>query len=63
MMNTESNRIIRFNELKRLIGGIDRTTVKRWENEGLFPRRIKLGEKSMGWLLQDVNLWIESKRV
>lgn len=63
IMNSDMNRIIRLDELKTIIGGVDRTTVKRWEDKGLFPKRVKLGNRAIGWLLKDVLEWINSKRI
>lgn len=61
-MNMDLNRIIRFDELTTIVGGVNRTTIKRWEESGQFPKRVKLGQRSMGWLLKDVQEWIESRR-
>lgn len=56
------NRIIRIEELQQMIGGIHRTTLRKWEESGKFPKRIKLGARSMGWVLKDIQEWIESRR-
>ncbi len=61
-MSMDASRIIRFNELKTLIGGVNRDTIKRWEQAGDFPKRIKLGGRAMGWLMKDVQEWIDKKR-
>jgi prophage regulatory protein len=38
--------------------GVARGTIYRWINEGHFPRPIKLGGGSVGWLASEVNQWI-----
>jgi prophage regulatory protein len=38
--------------------GVARGTIYRWFNEGPFPRPIKLGGGSVGWLASEVNQWI-----
>jgi len=53
-------RIIRKKELFELIGLSD-TTVWRLERKGEFPKRLRLGPKSVGWRYGDVLRWIESK--
>lgn len=59
--NNESMQVIRFTELNNLLGGITKRTLLRWEAIGKFPKRIKLGERSVGWLLEDIKKWLSSK--
>jgi len=33
----------------------------RLEKAGAFPRRIKLGPNSVGWLAEEIDAWIEAK--
>ncbi len=35
--------------------------VRRLEKDGLFPRRISLGGRSVGWSLRDVLQWMQEK--
>jgi len=58
---SDINRIIRFQELNNLLGGITKRTLLRWESSGKFPKRVKLGEKSVGWIYQDIVKWLEHK--
>lgn len=51
---------IRFRELQRLIG-ISRSTVFRWERDGLFPKHFKLGKNSVAWLLSDIEKWLSER--
>jgi predicted DNA-binding transcriptional regulator AlpA len=53
--------IIRFKELSKLLGGISRSSIDRWEKNKSFPKRIKLGLNSIGWNLEEVIQWIENK--
>lgn len=53
-------KIIRKKELFNLIGLSD-TTVWRLERKGKFPKRLRLGAKSVGWRYTDVLSWIEKK--
>jgi predicted DNA-binding transcriptional regulator AlpA len=54
------DRIVREAERKAL------TTISRsqaWvqEQKGLFPKRVKLSQNSVGWRLSDLLEWIESR--
>jgi len=54
------DRFIREAECKQ-ITGLSRT--RRWEleKEGKFPKRIKLSERAIAWLLSDLMNWIEER--
>ncbi len=43
------------------VTGLSRMTIYRLERAGLFPARRKLGENSVGWIDEDIILWIESR--
>jgi prophage regulatory protein len=49
--------------LKRLevqeMTGLSDTTLRRYERQGQFPKRRKLGERGVGWLESDVLEWIQ----
>ncbi len=51
---------IRFPKL-RLITGLSRCTIWRLENEGKFPRRIKLSANAVGWRSDEVQVWMEAR--
>lgn len=55
-----ANRVIRFPEVKRRVG-YSRMHVDRLEKDGKFPKRIRLGENSVGWLESEVNAWLAAK--
>jgi len=44
---------------RRRITGVPRSTWYRWEREGLVPQRIQLGPRRVGWLLNEINAWID----
>ncbi len=54
------NRIVREAERKQLTT-ISRTQAWVLEQNGLFPKRIKLSSNSIGWRLSDLLEWIESR--
>jgi prophage regulatory protein len=53
-------RIIRSNRITEFVG-LSRRQCDRLEAEGNFPRKVKLGENSTGWLESDVQDWIEAR--
>ena len=53
-------RIIRWPELQKKIG-VSNVTVWRWEKDGQFPKRIRLGGNSAGWIESEVDKWIEKR--
>lgn len=50
-------RIITKKELRDLVPYTGQH-IQRLENAGKFPKRIKLGENRVGWLLTEVEAWI-----
>ncbi|MDC0964398.1 AlpA family transcriptional regulator [Candidatus Pseudothioglobus singularis] len=36
-------------------------TIYRLVKNGEFPKQLKLAERSSGWLLAEINDWLESK--
>lgn len=56
-MQMQETRAIRFQELHKKVGA-SRSTISRWEKQGIFPRRFSLGKNSVAWLLSDVEKWL-----
>jgi prophage regulatory protein len=40
---------------------LSRDTIRRREHAGTFPRRVKLGPNSVGWIEEEVDAWIASR--
>jgi prophage regulatory protein len=53
-------RILRFPELKRRIG-YSRMHIDRLERAGMFPKRIRLGSNSVGWIEAEIDQWLKEK--
>lgn len=54
---------LRYNQLIQLIGSpVHKTTLWRWEKKGTFPKRIKLGDKTVVWDQAEVDKWQGAKR-
>lgn len=53
-------RILRKPQVQDKVGKSD-ATIYREEMAGRFPKRIKLGANSVGWLESEVDEWIKEK--
>ena len=53
--------VLRTQQLREYIG-LSRTTTWRLEKSGQFPKRVRLGQNSVGWLKGDVDTWLESRK-
>lgn len=58
LQNTD--RIVREAECK-LISGLCRTSRFEKEKKGLFPKRIQISERAIGWRLSDLMAWVEER--
>ncbi len=58
------DRIVREAERKQ-ITSVSRTTAWTLERKGLFPKRRNLypGSISVGWLLSELNSWVQSREI
>jgi prophage regulatory protein len=48
-------------KVRDLAGAPSRSTLRRWEHLGIFPRRRKLGPNRVGWLQVEVEEWLKVK--
>lgn len=57
-------KIIRWNQLKVKLGGDEAPTnvsIWRWERDGIFPKRIKIGPNAVGWLESEIDAFISQR--
>lgn len=59
-LSDQRQRIIRKPELLQMIGLSD-PTVWRMEKKGNFPKRLRLGGNSCGWLESEINGWLADR--
>jgi len=52
--------VLRASETMKLVG-LSRTTLWRMERRGDFPKRLRLGPSTVGWLESEVQDWIASR--
>jgi prophage regulatory protein len=56
-----SSTILRLPQL-RLKVGLSRSSIYLAMSQGMFPRPIRIGVRSVGWLEAEVEAWIQLKR-
>ena len=59
----ENDEFIRYPEIRRITGGLGRTTIWRAERQGNFPRRRLISPGTVGWLRSEVVAWATSRPV
>lgn len=52
--------ILRFQDLQKLFK-VSRSSLDRWEAKNTFPRRINIGENSVGWRSDEVHQWLQER--
>ena len=53
-------RILRINSVVEATG-LSRSTIYRFVSASTFPPPVKLGLNSVGWRVEDVEAWLESR--
>lgn len=53
-------RVIRRSKIHQKTG-LSITQIWRLEKAGLFPKKIKLGANSVGWLESEVDAWVAAR--
>lgn len=59
-MNTVLLSVVREHD-RRDMTGLSRVQWWRLEREGKVPKRIQLGENSVGWLRHEIQAWISER--
>ncbi|MCH9739832.1 MAG: AlpA family transcriptional regulator [Epsilonproteobacteria bacterium] len=55
-----NNQIIKLPDVVKL-SSLSSASIYRLIKKGEFPKQIKLSERSSGWLLSEVEQWLDSK--
>jgi len=55
-----SDRIIKLPEVKK-ITGLSGSSVYRMGANGTFPKPIRIGTRSSGWLKSEIDQWLEER--
>jgi prophage regulatory protein len=54
-------RILRLNQVRE-VTGLGRSFIYQLQAQDLFPRRIKIGVRAVGWIESEVHQWV-AKRI
>jgi len=57
---TELPRIVSKKELRQMVPFTPQH-ILRLEKQGRFPKRIRLGERRVGWRLTDIEAWLDAR--
>jgi predicted DNA-binding transcriptional regulator AlpA len=52
--------IPRFQDLQKLFK-VSRSSLDRWEAKNAFPKRINIGENSVGWRSDEIQQWLQDR--
>jgi len=55
-----ANSILRLPQIKSRTG-LSRSSIYQYVKDGSFPSPISLGSRSVGWLEDEVDTWIENR--
>lgn len=57
---TEVSGVARLAEVEQLVG-LSRSSIYRLESSGEFPKRVKLGQRAVGWPREAVLKWCANR--
>jgi len=57
----DEERIVREAD-RRYVTGISRTKAWELEKVGAFPKRVRLGNRSVGWKLTELREWVNQQQ-
>jgi|APCry1669188910_1035180.scaffolds.fasta_scaffold926555_1 prophage regulatory protein len=52
--------MLKLKEVQK-ITGLSRSSIYSYIDKGLFPTQVKLGERSVAWVDQEITDWVESR--
>jgi prophage regulatory protein len=52
--------VVRMRQLTTMVG-LSRSSIYVFVSKGLFPQPIRLGPKAVGWRVNEVEEWLESR--
>lgn len=59
-MLRSKTRVLRLEEVCSIVG-LARPTIYWQMRRGIFPQRIQLGPRSVGWLEADIQKWLDER--
>lgn len=58
-MNHEIDPLLTRTQVRAMLGGIARTTLKNWEASGKLPPPVRLSERVIGWRRSTIDALLE----
>jgi prophage regulatory protein len=52
--------LLRYPDLQKLLK-VSRSSLARWEAKSCFPKRVLIGENSIGWRSDEVHKWLQER--
>jgi prophage regulatory protein len=52
--------MMRLPQVKEMTG-LSRSTIYNWLTAGKFPAPVKLGPRSVAWVRQEIELWVQTR--
>jgi predicted DNA-binding transcriptional regulator AlpA len=60
-MQLNTKRVLSFQDVATRLG-VHVTTINRWCAAGTFVSKVRLSQKRVGFLTEDVDRWLEERR-
>lgn len=60
MTERDELRILRRREVEKKVG-LKRSTIYLYLQQGIFPRPVKLGPRTVGWIETEIDGWLATK--
>ena len=54
------SQILRRKDVEAMIG-LSRSTIYKLISQEMFPKPIQLGPRAVGWLLADIEAWLDTR--
>ena len=54
-------RVLRYGDLKQFGIPWTRTHLRRLQRAGRFPHHVQLGERTIGWLADEIDGWLRAR--
>ena len=59
---TGDRKLIRARQLReQYLGGVSKNTLRRWVDDGKFPRPVALSDRIHAWRIEDVQRWLSAR--
>lgn len=61
--NSERKNPVRILRLPQVceVTGLRKSTIYRYEADGYFPKRTRIGRRAVGWIEEEVQTWIRAR--